>query len=165
MSVRRSAAARCTPCEACGDGPFVPVWAFVALAAHPLRHFGTFERVRPNVTCNGLPATKMDPPAGETISGTPGRDVINGLGGKDVLRGLVGKDIHCGGRGNDRMFGGPGDDRLLGRDGIDRLKVELGFDQCDLDDAPSASAIACERVSVAPPPSPCCEDVAWASVS
>jgi hypothetical protein len=45
------------------------------------------------VTCQGVPATKVGTANGETITGTPGRDVIAALGGDDTIDALGGDDL------------------------------------------------------------------------
>jgi Ca2+-binding RTX toxin-like protein len=91
----------------------------------------------PVVKCNGVKATKVGTPAGETITGTPGRDVIASLGGPDTIRSLGGNDLICSGDGadivisgggNDVVRAGGGNDNVSGGGGNDTLSGEAGND-------------------------------------
>jgi hypothetical protein len=77
-------------------------------------------------TCNGIPATIVGTPGGETLKGTPGADVIVAREGNDTIRGLGGDDIICAGKGNDIVYGGAGFDILYGAQGNDFLYAKNG---------------------------------------
>ena len=100
---------------------------------------GSLGAARPQ-TCNGLAATIVGTPAGETLTGTAGNDVIVGLGGNDTITGLGGNDTICGGNGNDTLDGGDGNDAFDGGYGNDTLTGGNGNDT--LNGGPGADGIA-----------------------
>ena len=79
-------------------------------------------RIEVGPFCNGLRATIVGTPAGETIDGTSGNDVIAGLGGNDTIDGKGGNDTVCGDDGDDTLVQGAapdGADILIGGSGVD----------------------------------------------
>ncbi len=72
-------------------------------------------------TCDGLAATIVGTPDGETLTGTSSADVIVAREGNDIILGLGGDDVICAGKGNDVVYGGAGFDILFGAQGNDSL--------------------------------------------
>lgn len=86
------------------------------------------EEEAPPVTCQGVKATIVGTPAGDTLKGTARRDVIAGLGGGDIIDGGGGKDLICGGAGQDTLRGGDGSDTVSGGGGNDNINGGGGAD-------------------------------------
>jgi subtilisin-like proprotein convertase family protein len=82
----------------------------------------------PEVTCQGLPATRVGTPGNNLIFGTSGNDVIHSLGGNDLINGLGGNDIICGGAGFDQLLGWTGNDSIDGGSGPDACAGQAGVD-------------------------------------
>jgi hypothetical protein len=79
-------------------------------------------------TCEGAPATIVDTPGNDTLTGHGRDDVIVGGAGNDLILGRFGADIICGGPGSDRIYGGRDPDLIFGGDGRDRLWGKSGDD-------------------------------------
>ena len=81
--------------------------------------------------CNGVPATHVGTPLGETILGTVGNDSIVALDGDDVIFGLGGDDTICAGTGDDHVWTTWGSDWVFGDVGDDIIRTGSGDDMAD----------------------------------
>ena len=96
----------------------------------------------PTPTCNGKPATIVDPPGNHTIVGTPGPDVIVATStGNKTVKAKDGDNTICTGNGNDLIVSGIGNDWIDAGGAVTKNTIKSGAGDDTIFGGPAIDAV------------------------